>query len=195
MNAAPIEQDDRCERREPPRRQHEPRPPAATRALQVRLEPRPDRALEVLGQLGTRERAFVDHRQHPLQPSQVFVALASTRAGVRCQRFVARASAHRSSEERARLRSDGWSWSSFVVRVIRVIRGSWFSIQSVVCSSVATNGSSAARIFRTARKMLCLVAFVLRPSDRLMSSIELPSKWRRTNAARSRWLKRRHRRR
>ena len=36
--------------------------------------------------------------------------------------------------------------------------------------------------------MLCLVAFVLSPSDRLMSSIECPSKWRSTNAARSRWL-------
>ena len=39
-------------------------------------------------------------------------------------------------------------------------------------SGGATNGSSACRIFLTARKILCLVAFVLSPSARLISSID-----------------------
>ena len=48
-----------------------------------------------------------------------------------------------------------------------------------------TNGSSAARIFRTARKMLCLVALVRRLSVCPISSIDMPSKCRSVNAARS----------
>ena len=47
------------------------------------------------------------------------------------------------------------------------------------------SGSSATRIFFTARNTLCFVAFVFSPSARLISSIERPSKWRSTNAARS----------
>ena len=49
----------------------------------------------------------------------------------------------------------------------------------------STNGASAVRILRTARKMLCLVALVLRPSSEPISSIESPSIWRSVNAARS----------
>ena len=46
----------------------------------------------------------------------------------------------------------------------------------VAHDDVVTNGSSAARIFRTARKMLCLVALVRRLSVCPISSIDMPSK-------------------
>ncbi len=51
------------------------------------------------------------------------------------------------------------------------------------CAS--TRDSSAVRILRTARKMLCLVALVLMPRARLISSRDRPSTWRSMNAARS----------
>ena len=47
------------------------------------------------------------------------------------------------------------------------------------------NGWSSRRIFRTARKMLCLVAEVFSPSFPPISPIDSPSKWRSVNVARS----------
>ena len=43
-------------------------------------------------------------------------------------------------------------------------------------------GSSARRIFRTARKMLCLVALARWPSTRPISRMDIPSKWRSTKS-------------
>src|SRR5439155_3270572 len=55
-----------------------------------------------------------------------------------------------------------------------------------VVHGIAFNtGSSARRIFCTARKMLCLVALGPVPRARPISSIDRPSKWRSTNAVRS----------
>ncbi len=49
----------------------------------------------------------------------------------------------------------------------------------------STNGASAARILRTARKMQCFVALVFKPSSDPISLIDMPSTCRSMNAVRS----------
>ena len=87
-------------------------------------------------------------------------------------RFFAGVQSRRSSEESSSSSVRCWSWSWFTLS---------FRLRSGRCprsmsdeSGGRTSGSSACASSCTARKMLCLVAFVLSPSDRLISSIELP---------------------
>ena len=69
-------------------------------------------------------------------------------------------------------------------RLAVVVEDELFLAQ-VVHSVAFTTGSSARRIFCTARKMLCLVALGPVLSTRPMASIDSPSKCRSTNAVRS----------
>ena len=164
-------------------RQQEPGRPPAARALEIRLEPRPTRcARNAPAARDPRARS----RRRPRAPAAAAAGCRGTprtTSGASPRAPRRSPSARRSSEERARLLSGAWSWPCRCP-----CDPCCPSVYPCCFLSVATNGSSAARILRTARKMLCLVAFVLSPSDRLMSSIEWPSKCRSTKAARSRWL-------